>query len=150
MVNQLSIPNPALEPLGILVGEWDTTGSHPLMPGAALHGHVVFEWIEGGAFLRMYSEVDHPKFPTGVAIFGSDADNGGISMLYFDDRKVSRICSASIDGRVWKWWRDDPSFSQRFVVEISEDGSTMNSKGEMRRNGKSWEGDLELSYTRVG
>jgi hypothetical protein len=46
-----TIPNPALKPFGGLVGEWQTTGSQPYLPGAGLHGRVSAEWLEGGAFL---------------------------------------------------------------------------------------------------
>lgn len=145
----LSIPNPALEPLNALVGEWSTTGSHPMMPNVSLKGHATFEWIEGGAYLKINSEIDHPEFPTGMAIIGSDNDSEQMQVLYFDERKISRIYNFSIEGNVWKWWRNDPKFSQRFTVEISEDGNTMISKGEMCRDGKNWEGDLDLTYTRV-
>lgn len=56
-------PNPALKPFEILVGEWQTTGSHPYFPGTTLRGRTSFEWLEGGAFLILRAEIDHPKFP---------------------------------------------------------------------------------------
>jgi hypothetical protein len=149
MNTSLSILNPALKPLSILVGQWKTAGSHPLMPGEELHGHATFEWIEGGAYLRMFAKIDHPKFPAGIAIFGTDNESGEITMLYFDDRKISRKYNFSIGGNQWKWWRNDSKFSQRFTVTISDLGNTMVSKGEMRRDGGDWEGDLSLTYTRV-
>jgi hypothetical protein len=149
MKNSASIRNPSLKPLGILVGTWRIVGEHPLMPGVELGGSVTFEWFEGGAFLRMYAEVDNPKFPAGIAIFGSDNDSGHIFMLYFDEREVSRKYECSITSNEWKWWRDDPHFSQRFTVKISEDGNTMVSSGEMRRDGSAWEDDLNLTYYRV-
>ena len=55
--NEASIPNPALKAFGVLVGEWNTVGTHPLVPGTTFHGHASFEWIEGGAFLIMHSEI---------------------------------------------------------------------------------------------
>lgn len=149
MDSTLSIPNPALKALDVLVGQWKTIGTHPLMPDVALNGRVTFEWIEGGAYLKMYSEMDHPEFPTGIAIFGSDNESGQITMLYFDNRKVSRKYNFSIEGNQWKWWRDDPKFSQRITVQISDGGDKMVSKGEMRKDGSNWEGDLELTYTRI-
>lgn len=44
-------PNPTLEPFEPLIGEWRTTGKHPLVPDTTFHGRASFSWIEGGAFL---------------------------------------------------------------------------------------------------
>jgi hypothetical protein len=72
-----------------------------------------------------------------------------MSMIYYDSRGVSRIQGVSMDGRVMRWWRDDPKFSQRFVCTIAEDGRTMDAKGEMSRDGGPWEPDLSLVYSRT-
>src|SRR3954470_4528072 len=82
-------PNPALERLAPLVGQWRTTGTHPLVPGTMFHGRTSFEWHEGGAFLVMRSEIDEAEIPSAVAIVGSD-DAGTLTMIYFDERGVSR------------------------------------------------------------
>jgi hypothetical protein len=47
------------------------------------------------------------------------------------------------------WSRDDPKFRQRMTFTIDADGSRIVSKGEMSRDGKPWEGDLELTYERI-
>jgi hypothetical protein len=88
--HEAAIPNPALKPLSALVGKWRTVGTHPLVPGVTFHGHTSFEWIEGGAFLLMHSEIDEPGIPSGVAVFGSDDSADVWFMLYFDERGVSR------------------------------------------------------------
>ena len=85
------IPNPALKPLEFLVGEWRTTGSHPMVPGKILRGRTSFAWHEGGAFLIMRSEIDDPQFPSGLAIIGSDDVAGTFAMIYFDERGISRL-----------------------------------------------------------
>ena len=59
-MHEASIPNPALQPFGVLIGNWTTTGSHPLIPGTTLHGRASFEWLENGAFLLWRSEIDEP------------------------------------------------------------------------------------------
>lgn len=141
------IPNPALKFFEVLVGEWKTTGMHPLVPGKTFHGRTSFEWIEGGAYLMMRSEIDEPEIPSGVAIFGSDDSAGSYSMLYFDERGVSRMYKASLERNTISWWRDSEEFSQRMVLTIQNE-KTMSAKGEMNRNGGAWEGDLELSYVR--
>ncbi len=145
------IPNPALKPLEPLVGTWKTEGAHPFMPGVALHGQTRFEWAEGGAFLVMRSEIDEPRIPSGVAVFGSDGDDteGRYSMLYFDERGVSRRYDASMAGHAFIWRRDSASLSQRFTVTLSVDGQSMRGKGEMRKAGGAWEDDLALNYTRA-
>jgi len=142
-------PNPALKPFEVFIGEWMTTGSHPYLPDTVLHGRVSFEWLEGGAFLLLRSEIDEPRFPHGIEIFGSDDVEKKFFMLHFDERGVSRIYNVSMEGNQLKWWRDDPNFSQRMTITIEDDGNKMSSRGKMSRDGGAWEDDLELTYTRV-
>src|SRR3954452_18359492 len=104
------IPNPALRPLEFLIGEWRTTGSHPLVPGKSLRGRTSFAWHEGGAFLIMRSEMDDPRFPSGMAIIGTDDDAGTFAMIYFDERGVSRLIEVSVGDRTVTWRRDNPEF----------------------------------------
>ncbi len=147
--NKAAIPNPALYPFAVLIGKWATVGTHPLVPNNTLQGHSSFKWIEGGAFMRWNSEIDHKDFPTGIAIFGGDDATGEYFMLYFDERKVSRKYEVSFQDNVLKWWRNAPGFSQRYTWAIAENGHTIIGKGELSRDGKTWEQDLELTYTRV-
>lgn len=69
---EASKPNPALEPFHVLIGSWSTTGTHGQDPDTILHGHTSFNWLENGAFVLMCSEIDDPRFPSAVAIIGSD------------------------------------------------------------------------------
>lgn len=142
-------PNPAVRPLEGLVGSWKTVGTHPYLPGKTLHGRAAFEWIEGGAFLLMRSEIDEPEIPSGVAIFGSDDATGECYMLYFDERDVSRKYDVSIERNGLRWQRSSPDLSQRMVLTIAADRKTIFSKGEMSRDGGAWEPDLELNYSRI-
>lgn len=143
-----SMPNPALQPFAALVGRWRTEGSHPSLPQVTLRGHASFEWIENGAFLLMRSELDYPGFPHGIAIIGSDDVQNTFTMLYFDERGVSRIQNVRMENNVLRWWRDQPGFSQRYTYTLSSDGMTMVSKGELSRDGATWENDLDLSFSR--
>jgi hypothetical protein len=142
-------PNPRLQPLSVLVGAWSTVGTHPLVPGKTFHGRTSFSWIEGGAFLMMHSQIDEPEIPTAIAVFGTDDARDFCSMLYFDERGVSRQYEVRVDGNEWRWWRDAPDFSQRFVGTIDPDGGTIVGRGEYSRNGGPWEPDLALTYSRV-
>lgn len=150
VTNEAAKQNPALESLRALVGTWITTGTHPMVPGKTFHGRTTFEWLEGGAFLIMHSQIDEPEIPSGIAVFGTDDATGECSMLYFDERGVSRRYLVSVKDGVWTQWRDASDLSQRFTGTISADGRTIDGRGEMSRNGGDWEGDLRLTYTRAG
>lgn len=137
--------NPALKPFERLIGQWQTTCSHPYFPGV-INGKASFEFIVGGAFVLMRSEIDNPNFPDGMAIFGSDDEANTYSMNYFDERGISRKYYAAINEKQLTWWRENSSFSQRFTLDISK--GQLVSKGEMSRDGAAWEPDLSLTYTR--
>ncbi|HUP88087.1 MAG TPA: DUF1579 family protein [Longimicrobiales bacterium] len=148
-MNEANIPNPALKEFTILVGRWKTIGTHPYVPNVTFHGQSTFEWIEGGAFLVMRSEMDEPEIPSGIAIFGSDDADSRYFISYFDERGVSRQYECSMNGNELKWWRESDEFSQRFTITIAEDGASMRGGGEMSKDGGPWEQDLQLTYTRV-
>lgn len=139
--------NPALKLFEPLVGEWQTTGYHPYFPDVELHGRVSCEWVEGGAFLMMRSTVDHPKFPDGIEILGSDDEAGTYYLLHFDERGVSRKYDVSITESQLIWRRDDAHFSQRLTISLGKD--KLVSSGEMPRDGGEWEKDLSLTYKRL-
>ena len=142
--------NPRLQALAVLVGEWATVGTHPMLPGKTFHGHASFTWLESGAFLLFHSHIDEPEIPNGVAILGTDDSNPDAgAMLYFDVRNVSREYRWTISSNVWTWSRDELGFFQRMVLTITNDGRRIEAKGQMSRNGKSWEPDLQLTYTRI-
>ena len=146
--NEAAKPNLALKPLAGLVGTWKTVGTHPLVPGKTFHGVTSFSWIEGGAFLMMHSRIDEPEIPSGIAIFGTDDGNGACTMLYFDERGVSRHYQVSVLTNGVAWARSARDLSQRNELTLSADGRTITSRGEMSRNGGPWESDLQLTYTR--
>jgi hypothetical protein len=141
--------NPKLEPLGAFVGTWKTVGTHPMVPGKSFNGRTTFDWIEGGAFFVMRSQIDEPEIPSGIAIFGTDDGTGACTMLYFDERDVSRHYSVTIEDGVVSWSRDDAELSQRVTMTLSPDRRTITGVGEMSEKGGPWKGDLSLTYTRV-
>ena len=143
--------NRALQPLGRLVGTWRTLGKHPYFPGRTFHGRASFEWIESGAFLVMRTRINETEsgIPSGVAIFGTDDADDACFMLYFDERGVARKYDVAIDEHGVTWTRDAPGFSQRFRVTLARDGRSMEGRGEMSKDGATWEKDLDLDYTRT-
>ncbi len=120
-----------------------------MMPGITLHGRTVFEWHEGGAFLCMRTEMDEPRIPSAVAIIGSDDNCGSLTMLYFDERAVSRKFEASFEGKILRWSRAAPGFSQRYVLTLSDDGDSLRGVSSLSKDDVTWEQDMELSYTRL-
>jgi hypothetical protein len=146
-------PNPALERLDVFVGEWKVELAFPTnQPGMGTGrgtARASFEWLEGGAYL-MYRLGDRAAgLPYAVCVIGRDESADIYTMLYFDDRGVSRIYQMSLEGREWKQWRQAPSFSQRFFGTFSDDGNTIIARWEKSSDGTSWEHDFNMTYTRI-
>jgi hypothetical protein len=148
-----------LRELNWLVGTWATTATHPALPGVEVRGTATIEWLEGERFLIHRSHLDHPDFPDSISIIGitehDRADNGRkaaatgpLHMHYFDSRGVFRIYDVSIDGEVWRIWRDDRGFSQRFTGTRADGGETIDGLWELRRDDVNWENDLKITYRR--
>jgi hypothetical protein len=140
-------PNPALQALEFIVGEWRTEGTHPLIAGQTLNGRTSFAWHEGGAFLMMRAEVDHPLFPDGIAIIGSDKDSGRVAMSYFDERGFSRLFEVEIGERQVTWRRDDAHLAQSLTL-AADDNDRLTSRGRMSENRGPWGEDLSQVFTR--
>ena len=132
-----------LEALEALVGDW------VLGDPAAPVGRTSFSWLEGRRFLVQRWSIDIPEAPDGFAIVGEDPAGGGLLQHYFDSRGIARVYGMSLEGGVWRLWRDGEDFSQRFAGTLSEDGSTISGAWEIAHDGSTWEHDLDLVYTRV-
>lgn len=140
-------PNPALQPLAFLLGQWSTTGTHPAFPGEALPGMTSFDWAEGGAFLLMRSRTDHEDFPDGIAIFSSDDALGTMMMSWFDERGISRLCPVAAGRNSVSWHHDDPAFMQRVTI-TRLDPDRLVSEGQMAKDGGPWGPDLSQAFVR--
>lgn len=142
------IPNPRLAALAFLVGEWTTTGSHPMLPGPPLQGRTSFAWSDGGAFLVMRSQVDHPQVPDGVAYFGSDDHADIFTMIYFDEREVSRIYNVTAGDGSLTWSREDTELAQTMTLTLQPDGNILG-QGRMAQDGGTWGNDLSQTFSRA-
>ena len=105
-----------------------------MVPGKTLIGRTSFAWDQGGAFLLMRSEIDAPDFPGGVALIGSD-DVGTFTMIYFDQRRVTRVYEATVGDQSLTLRRDAPDMSQTITITPAENG-TLNSVGRISEKGK--------------
>ncbi len=131
------------------IGSWETEGAHPMLPGEAIRGTSTFEWLDGRRFVIWRSQYEHPQIPDAITLIG--VTDGQLSMHYFDERGVYRVYAASLDQGTWRYWRDAPApdLSQRFSGTFSDDGNTITGRGELSKDGSTWEDDLALDYRRV-
>lgn len=152
-----SEPNPVLDRLDALVGNWEMAMS---INGQTLSGgRAMFEWIEEEAFLVYRGEagdtsgmpaemIANSPLPT-VSIIGLDDLSEQFTMLYADARSIFRVYQMTLSDGVWKLWRDAPGFSQRYTGAVSDDGNTITGYWEKSEDNAEWEHDFDLTYTRV-
>lgn len=143
--------NPALADLQPLTGRWRMElYNGAFLPDAdtRVSGSVEIGWIEGGSALRMrQGDSEHP--PAAVWIIGRDDGEAGYSVLYADDRGVSRVYQMSFDGGHWRMWRDTPEFSQRFDAQLDADAEAIRGRWEKSSDQRTtWEHDFNLDYVR--
>jgi ketosteroid isomerase-like protein len=141
--------NPAVDDLAPLAGRWRMEARFPGAPPMSGGAEVRFEWIEEQAFLVQRWRVDEPAAPDGIAVLGWDETAGGLVQRYFDSRGVTRVYGTSLDDGVWRLWREQPGFDQRYTGTVSADDGTISGAWEKRTDGATWEHDFDLVYTRV-
>jgi hypothetical protein len=144
-------PNPSLNPLEMLLGNWVmeiSNASFLPYPSARIYGKSSFEWIEDGAYIVLRQGDRDAGSPIATWLISRDESKKEFAIFYYDDRNVSRIYQMSFDKGLWKIWRKAPGFSQRFKGIISEDGKTITASWEKSINGKEWEHDFDLIYSR--
>jgi hypothetical protein len=140
----------ARERLEAFVGEWAIEAVPPGGPPWPGEGRTTFEWLEGAPLLIQHSHHDLPEAPDGISVIGCDGTNDSYYMLYTDDRDVQRIFAMSLEDGVWKLWRDGEPFPQRFTGRFSADGKTITGRFEKAMDGKTWETDFDITYTKIG
>jgi len=143
------IANPALKDLAVLIGDWDLALSFPVDPPGQVCGHASCAWLEDGAFLLMRTGAKTAGAPYSISIIGRDDSTETYTLLYLDDRSVSRVYQMSLGNGEWKQWREAPGFSQRFTGRFSAASNTITARWEKSTDGVSWEHDFDLTYTRV-
>lgn len=82
-------------------------------------------------------------------LIGRDQDFSDYSVLYYDNRNVTRVYNMSFDNNVLKIWRNSPNFSQRFEAVLSKDKNTISGSWKKSVDGKKWNHDFDITYTRV-
>lgn len=141
-------PTGSMQQFAALIGEWATEGTHPQLP-SPIFGHSSFEWLREDSLLVWHFKWESADVPNAFSVIGRDDGSGETcTMLYCDERGVSRIYQMSLEEGVWKMWRDSAGFSQRTTGTFSPDRNTITCKGELSRNGTNWEQDLDVIYRR--
>jgi hypothetical protein len=141
--------NPALKELEFFTGEWDMELSNAAFlasPEEKVHGSVTFRWVESGALLVMSQGAG--MMPAATWAIGRDDAKNDYTVLYADNRGVSRVYEMSFARGVWEMWRNNPEFSQRFEGRVSEDKRTIEATWAKSSDGKTWEHDFDLRYTK--
>jgi len=144
--------NPALVDLEFLSGEWDMELSNaPFLPSRddTAHGRVTFEWVEDGALLVMRQSEQPGNPPSARWAIGRDESGPDYTVLYSDNRGVSRVYEMRFSGELWQLWRHARGFSQRFEGRVGPDRKTIRAHWEKSFDGATWEHDFDVTYTRL-
>jgi hypothetical protein len=134
-----------LEQFEALIGTWDTEARHRLVDAVVL-GSVTFEWLEGGHFLVQRSHNDHELFPDAICVIGAPGQGDDLVMEYFDSRGVRRTYSVSLEGGVWRVWRDQPGFDQRFSATLGND--SFEGLFQLAETPGEWRNEMTVAYRR--
>lgn len=129
-----------------LIGTWTTEATHPLIDGI-VPGRAIFEWVEGGHFIIQRTSYEHELVPNAIGIIGPPENGDGLVIEYFDSRGVRRTYRTSVEDGVWRFWRDEPGFEQRFTARLAPD--SFRGHGELARTPGDWGDDLDVSYRRI-
>ncbi len=143
--------NPALEPLQILVGQWEaelSTASFLERPTDTVLGQVSFDWVLNGSFLLLRMGDKPPSPPSALWLIGRDESTRDYTVLYYDARTVSRVYHMTFSDGVWKMNREAPGFWQRFEAVFSSNGNTINGRWDKSTDGVRWEHDFDVKYSR--
>lgn len=146
----------SLDRLDALVGQWEMEATFeagffgpgsPAFTGGG--GRTIFEWLEGRHFLTQRFINEHPAAPSGIAIIGTGTEAKAFTQHYYDSRGVERIYQMSLDGRIWKLWREAPGFWQRYAGQISDDGKQITGAWQASKDGQTWKHDFSLTYLKA-
>jgi hypothetical protein len=147
----------SLDRLDVLTGEWEMQAAFDagyFGPGSPAvtrgGGRTTFEWLEGRFYLIQRFVVEEPAAPSGIAIIGPGRDPEAFEQHYYDSRGVARVYQMSLDGGVWKLWREAPGFWQRYTGVLSDDGNRITGAWEGSPDGREWKHDFGLTYVKAG
>jgi hypothetical protein len=145
VMDDMTQRDPALEPFDALIGTWATEATHPLFDGV-VPGSITIEWLEGGHFLVQRSHNQHEQFPDAISVIGAPEAGEGLVMDYFDSRGVRRTYGVSLEHGLLRFWRDDPTFAQRYSASLGQ--NSFEGQWQLARTPGDWQDDLKVTYRR--
>lgn len=141
--------NPSLKDLAFLTGKWDMKISNAsFLPSLSevIDAPASFEWYADGEFIILKQGTKETAHATWI--IGHDQGAPNYTVLYYDDRHFSRVYEMSFENNTWKIWRNAPGFVQSFESKVSKDKNTITGAWGKSTDGKKWEHDFDLTYTR--
>lgn len=150
----MSLDNPALADLAVLLGSWrlEISNAEFLPDGGTGTGTMEVTTLDGSfVVLRSTADVEGP--PRAVSTVGRNEDRDDYTLLYADDRGVSRIYDMRFDAAgegAWTWaqHREDPGFHQHFEGTVQADRITA-TWSRSHDAGATWIHDFDIEYTRA-
>jgi hypothetical protein len=147
-----------MKDFGPLLGSWRGEGEIPTDPPMRISTETTIERL--GGFVVMRSVGEPAEMPDSISIIGGAPDGKPQPMHYFDGRGVERRYLMTLDGSTWTIRRapgedwngpHGPGFDQRFIGEISDDGTTIHGRWERGTGaaGEPWELDFPITYVRT-
>jgi hypothetical protein len=68
-------------------------------------------------------------------------------MEYFDSRGVRRTYFVSLEDGVWRIWRNQPGFDQRFSATLGDD--SFEGLFQLAETPGEWQDDMKVTYRRL-
>jgi hypothetical protein len=142
--------NPALSDLEFLLGTWrvELTAADWLEEGGSLLGETRVEWLDDYFLVLRWSFGEGP--PDSTSVVGRNEDRDDYTVLYADERGVSRIYTMTFADGLWVQHREDPGFHQRFEGRVTDDHERIDAAWSLSHDdGATWAHDFDLTWTRV-
>jgi hypothetical protein len=140
---QMPKPGPEHKKLDYFLGTWSTDGDMkpgPMGPGGKFTGTSHDEWMDGGFFIVIHSDMKMPMGTgTGLAVMGYNADQKKYTYHEFNSMGEAEAATGTVDGDTWTWTDENKMngnvvhgrytmkilspTSYTFKYEVSQDGN---------------------------
>ena len=126
-----------------LLGRWSAAATFP--NGDVVRGAVTYRWLAKDALMIARSRM-RKLIPASVSILGADDVNNQLTMLYSDERGVTRTYAMKLTRTTLTFERKAPRFHQRFVGRFARNGREIRGAWQKSTTGRRWEHDFTIVY----